>query len=74
MSTDQAFEGALHPGYAQQPPNHMIDYSFLYLGHSLDSTSSGIPFDLPTLLSSLPVLNDTDAAVSPILVILCHKL
>ena len=69
MSTDQGFEDALHPDYAQQPPDWIIDYWFNYLGLSLDTTPLANSSTLPTLPSSFPVRNDTNDAVSQSLLI-----
>jgi len=74
MSMDQAFEGALHPSYMQKPPHCMTDNRFHYLGLSLDTTSLETPSYLPTLLSSFPVVNDTDANVGHNLVTLRYPL
>ena len=64
MSTDQGFEDALHPDYAQQPADWIIDYWFHYLGLSLDTAPLETPSTLPALPSSFQVRNDTDDAVS----------
>jgi hypothetical protein len=64
MSTDQALESSLHPGYVQQPPDWIIDYCFNFLGLSLDTAPLETPSNLPTLPSSFPVLNNTGTAVS----------
>jgi len=74
MSMDQAFEGALHPGYTQQPPHCMTDYRFHHFGLSLDTTSMETPSYLPTLLSSFPAANVIDANISHILVTLRYPL
>lgn len=60
----QMFPGAVNQDYAQQPPDHMINYWFHRLGLSLDTNLAETPLNLPTLPSAFSWSDYTGPSVS----------